>query len=1202
MNKIYKLVWDKELGEQVVSSELSKNNGKGKRGICGGKAINFLSAMFLIPTLSLANPSGGTVTSGNSVINSVGTTTTITQSSANTSINWDSFNIGADESVKFIQPSKTSVAVNRVIGNSASEIYGKLDANGQIYLINGNGIVFEKGSQINVGGLVASTLDTTGKNTDGSYSFSGKAGEVLNNGTINVADGGSVALMGGQVSNNGVISGRLGSINMGSGTEQTLSFDSNGLMSVAVTKGANNALVENTGTIKNDGGKVLMTAQTANDLISASVNNDGVIEAKDFGGSDGSVILYGDMKNGETTVTGTIDVSSDIGGNGGVIELDGSKVFLGDTASITAKSTVASKSGSVSINSSSFTIGTDANASSSVISDVLNNGDLTINAASDDVSVPADIAIKDAISWSENTKLSLNAENTISIEKGSVSLSGANAEFDIAATNGFFLSSDSHIDLSSSTQKFSIDGKQYQIITSNNLSSVINDNDKDGKIAGFYALGVDINGNNTIHDSIGLTSDGPDVYMADFTGVFNGLGHKISNYKITESGVDPLAVGLFGSNSGVISNLNISGFEISNTSGGETGAIAGKNTGSINSITISNSVITGQNNVGGITGSNETDGFIDDVSISNTFVNGVNRVGGVVGYNKGELSMYSLSNNFIQTNSSLFSSTSFSDIGGAVGLNSGVMTDGYLQGYGTIGDNTTAAVYTNIGGIVGENNGVLKTVEQADDNKLGNGYEVKGTVNVGGIAGKNTGNISDATITHGYVYGLQNTGGAVGYSTGIIDANGNVVLASISDSIAQMNIYDYSDSTLTHNNMGGFIGFNDINSEIKNSGALSYLNTRYSTNYIGGFAGNNFGNINNSYSIVDIDGTSGRYVGGFVGRNEGDIDYSFSSGNILADTSVSTRFAYVGGFSGVNSDIGVITNSFSRTNLTGQIAYVGGFSAENYGVIDKAYASGYIDAINKVGGFVYENSGTISNAYSNGEINLNSISGISLGATRGYAAGGFVYLNSGTISKSYSLNTINFLDLSNPFDSTRDLVGGFAAKNTGVIDSVFWSSENSGVSTFADETNTINGTNVSNVSISNIYKSSYYNDIDWISGNKLVWHVNTSGNSSPMLLTVPLVSVVTAASSNLTSNPVEYGQLNSLTYDIAINETSGWNSDASITAKGAANLNNAMLSTGGYVNAGLYSQFISSGARVSSTGLDYQMAYMDSLVTVKPKE
>jgi filamentous hemagglutinin family protein len=140
-----------------------------------------------------AAPQDGRVTSGQGVISQDGKTTTIVQSTNRLSINWQSFGIAADETVQFKQPSASAIALNRVIGNDPSQIFGRLNANGRVYLINPNGILFGAGAQVNVGGLVASTLDVDDDSLGSNkrrFVGSSKASVVVEKDASIIADGG----------------------------------------------------------------------------------------------------------------------------------------------------------------------------------------------------------------------------------------------------------------------------------------------------------------------------------------------------------------------------------------------------------------------------------------------------------------------------------------------------------------------------------------------------------------------------------------------------------------------------------------------------------------------------------------------------------------------------------------------------------------------------------------------------------------------------------------------------------------------------------------------------------------------------------------------------------------------------------------------------------------------------------------------------
>jgi len=102
-----------------------------------------------------AGPTGEQVVAGQASVSRAGASTLITQGTDRAAINWLTFDIGATESVRFAQPSVSSIALNRVLGQNPTEIFGSLSANGQVFILNPNGVLFGRGAQVDVGGLVA---------------------------------------------------------------------------------------------------------------------------------------------------------------------------------------------------------------------------------------------------------------------------------------------------------------------------------------------------------------------------------------------------------------------------------------------------------------------------------------------------------------------------------------------------------------------------------------------------------------------------------------------------------------------------------------------------------------------------------------------------------------------------------------------------------------------------------------------------------------------------------------------------------------------------------------------------------------------------------------------------------------------------------------------------------------------------------------
>ena len=203
LNHIYRLVWNVITQSWIVVSEITRAQGKRASGKLG--AVVSAAVLASNPYVSYAHPTGGVVTSGSGTISQSGNTTTINQNSQTLNLNWNTFNVGRNETVNFIQPNATSLAVNQILDTNGSRILGNINANGQVWLINPNGVYFGQGAQINVGSLLASTLNPQGNlTTNGTQVFgNGGTGSVINEGTIKAMNGGYVALIGNTVSNTG---------------------------------------------------------------------------------------------------------------------------------------------------------------------------------------------------------------------------------------------------------------------------------------------------------------------------------------------------------------------------------------------------------------------------------------------------------------------------------------------------------------------------------------------------------------------------------------------------------------------------------------------------------------------------------------------------------------------------------------------------------------------------------------------------------------------------------------------------------------------------------------------------------------------------------------------------------------------------------------------------------------------------------------
>ncbi|MCQ8181739.1 filamentous hemagglutinin N-terminal domain-containing protein, partial [Methylomonas sp. SURF-1] len=278
-------------------------------------------------------PTGGQVVSGQASIQQNAARMDVIQSSQKAIINWQTFNIGASAHVDFQQPNASAIALNRVTSGNASEIAGKLTANGQVYLVNPNGVIFGKTAQVDVGGMAASTMNIRDEDfNNGNYHFKrdGSTAQIVNEGNIKAGDGGYVALLATNVKNEGIVQARLGTVAVAGGDGVKLELDEGKLVNIQVDPATVDSLIENKQLIRADGGRVIMTATAADQLHSAVINNSGVVEAKAIVNRGGTIELIGD----EVANSGTLDVAAADGSNGGKVVERGKLVV--DTGSIRA--------------------------------------------------------------------------------------------------------------------------------------------------------------------------------------------------------------------------------------------------------------------------------------------------------------------------------------------------------------------------------------------------------------------------------------------------------------------------------------------------------------------------------------------------------------------------------------------------------------------------------------------------------------------------------------------------------------------------------------------------------------------------------------------------------------------------------------------------------------------------------------------------
>ncbi|CAG0995725.1 partial Heme/hemopexin-binding protein, partial [Rhodocyclaceae bacterium] len=293
--------------------------------------------------LAVANPTDPTVVSGSAVFQGGAGSLTITNSSG-AIIDWKSFSIGAGEITRFVQSSASSQVLNRVTGGDPSVILGSLQSNGRVFLLNQNGVAFGAGAQVNVAGLVVSTLNLS--NVDflaGKMAFSPQAGagSIINQGSLKAASGGQIVLVAPTIENHGVIEAPNGDVILAAGKSANLVDLSRPEIEVELNAPANLAL--NVGQITGRSVGIFAGAIRHSGIVSANtavLGENGKVVFKaventtveagsriEANGVAGGVIT---LQSGDTTiVSGTLEARGSTG-KGGEIRVLGDKVGLFD--------------------------------------------------------------------------------------------------------------------------------------------------------------------------------------------------------------------------------------------------------------------------------------------------------------------------------------------------------------------------------------------------------------------------------------------------------------------------------------------------------------------------------------------------------------------------------------------------------------------------------------------------------------------------------------------------------------------------------------------------------------------------------------------------------------------------------------------------------------------------------------------------------
>ena len=763
-------------------------------------------------------PQGGSVVGGGAAIGlPTNNKLTITQSSQNAIINWNSFSIGAPNTVIFNQPGAGSAILNRVTGNTPSTIAGLLQANGQVYLVNPNGIAITSSGAVDVGGgFVASTLGISNDDFMGgirTFTGSGNSAPVSNAGKINIGTGGFAALLGGTVSNEGRINVPLGKVGIGSGESITLDIAGDGFMQVAVPTAATasngKALIDIAGRIKAAGGMIEIKAASVKQAIRNVVNVSGKLSARSVSGRSGAIVLNGG-DGGNVTVAGRLNASAGTKAkstNGGMIAITGNSVTIADKARIKAVSKNATggaievtgdnvsvngglidasgaRGGSISIISSGnlavsgtvLAIGSAAGQSGGFVETsghaVQVSGRINAGRGGTWLLDPNDLTIDSTLAGTINA--ALNAGTNVTEQTTALGTGGSG---DITVANALTWSTNALLTLSA-YRNINVNSN----ITSSGGGAVKLYADNSGTGTGTVSFGIgnqvstsgavsifyNPTGNNpsTVNAS-SYTS--PTNYAADIAngGTLTGYMlvntvYDLQNVKNNLSGayalgsnIDAAATSTWNANSG-FTPIGTVALPFNGTFDGLEHAIS--------NLTINLSAVADI----GLFGSTGTGSVIQNVGLIGGSVLGLSSAGGLVGSNTGTISN-SYNTGTVSGGSSL---------GGLMGSNTGTVSGSYATG------NVTGT--SSLGGLMGSNTGTVSgsfaTGNITGTSSLGglmgssttgpvsNSYatgNVSGTSSVGGLMGSSTGPVIDTYAT-GAVSGTTSVGGLMGSSSGVV--------------------------------------------------------------------------------------------------------------------------------------------------------------------------------------------------------------------------------------------------------------------------------------------------------------------------------------------------------------------------------------------------------------------------------------------------
>lgn len=1033
----------------------------------GGKISLIVSSLLYSSTLTFAAPTGGKVTSGAATISQNGNITNIHQTTNKATINWQSFSISQNEIVNFNQPNSSAITLNRVVGNEKSIINGALNANGQVWILNSNGVLFGKNARVNTSGILATTAKLSDEDFNvGNYNFKNTStNSVINQGTIEISNKGSVILASKEVLNEGTIKAVKGNIHLVGADEYSINLNGNSLVDLRVDKGVLDAMVSNSGTILANGGEVYLTTNAIDELLKGVVNNSGIIEANGIDDVTGHIELFAHG--------GIAQVGGSITAEGGFIETSGKDFTILADSNIKAKEWLIDP---VDL------IVNDATAYETALNNGTNTTIQTDNSTGTD---EGNIYIVDTINWSSAAKLTLDAYNDIYINadinapQGSLALYYGQGSVNSGNTSSYYFNN-ATINLSAGNKFFTklgndVSETSWTVITSLGSEGSTTGTDLqgiNGNLSGNYVLGADIDGSSTSlwnsgngWDGIGAGDGSP------FTGNFDGLGHTISG--ISMNRVDPqYYFGLFDNiQNATMKNLTLENFYMSAVNSNAaaasaTAALAGyASSVTIENVKVLNSTLTGGRAVAGLIGQATNSDILNSSVVGGSITGYPFNTGGLVGTIGGNSS---IKNSY--TDTSVYGGSE--NTGGLVGrlYNTSTIENSYAKGL------VSGTNY--VGGLVGN---ISHSTASITNSYASN--TVTGSSFVGGLVGDNS---IGASITESYYDNEKNTDGTMddasfgrtkaqlltlvsnntwdnsiwGSQSSDFDgyAIGTITLPQLQNSYNGTTLFLYGTGTATNPyRISNWTQLQNINynTDTLNSGYYYTLTNDLTTSlsdYIsiasltanGNLGWNPIGNEASKFTGY-FDGLGFSIDGLSINRNQDNIGLfgytTLSTISNLGLTNVDIRGAtYIGALVGYN-DNSIINNSYSSGAINSSGQNFGGLVGINMGSnseINYSYSSANVTGLvssNRTGGLVGWNysGASIKNSYATGNVSA------------GDGVGGLVGSNeSGSVvENSYSTGHVS---------GTGSWLGGLVGWSNATVTNSFWDTQGSGQATSAGGT------------------------------------------------------------------------------------------------------------------------------------------------------